>query len=79
MRDVQAWLGRPGQAARDVPALLRRSQVAAFELDVTQFLDTNPNTRTSITSTVMPALTWLNHPAADHGGGTRRRGSTSPP
>ncbi len=64
MRDVQAWLSDPGRAAREVPALLRRSQVAAFEMDVTQFLDTNPNTRTSITSSVMPALTWLNHPAA---------------
>ena len=64
MRDVQSWLSDPGKAAREVPALLRRSQVAAFDMDVTQFLDTNPNTRTSISSSVMPALNWINTPAA---------------
>ncbi|WP_338051414.1 type IV secretory system conjugative DNA transfer family protein [Pseudonocardia acidicola] len=64
MRDVLAWVADPDRAAREVPALLRRSGVAAFEQDATQFVTTNERTRTSITSTVMPALGWLTHPAA---------------
>ena len=65
LRDVLAWVSNPEQAARDVPALLRRSGVAAFEQDALQFVGTNERTRTSITSTVMPALNWLNHPDAE--------------
>ncbi len=64
MADVQAWVANPGQAAQEVPPLLRRSGVAAFVTDVEQFVGTNERTRTSITSTVMPALGWLTHPAA---------------
>jgi type IV secretion system protein VirD4 len=64
MRDVLGWVADPDRAGRDVPALLRRSGVAAFEQDATQFLQTNERTRTSITSSVMPALGWLTSPAA---------------
>ena len=64
MRDVLGWIAEPDKAGREVPTLLRRSGVQAFELDVTQFLSTNDRTRSSITSTVMPALGWLTHPAA---------------
>jgi type IV secretion system protein VirD4 len=64
MRDVLGWVAEPELAKRTVPVLLRRSGVQAFEQDVTQFLETNERTRTSITSTIMPALGWLSHPAA---------------
>ena len=64
MRDVLGWVADPDRAAREVPALLRRSGVAAFEQDAAQFVATNDRTRTSITSTIMPALGWLTHPAA---------------
>jgi hypothetical protein len=62
--DVLGWVADAERAARDVPALLRRSGVPAFEQDALQFIGTNERTRTSITSTVMPALGWLTHPAA---------------
>jgi type IV secretion system protein VirD4 len=64
MSDVQRWLGEPDKADREVPALLRKSGVAGLEQDALQFLGTNDKTRTSITSTVMPALLWLNNPPA---------------
>ena len=64
MADVQGWMADADKATREVPALLRRSGVQAFEQDAMQFVGTNERTRTSITSTVMPALGWLNHPAA---------------
>jgi type IV secretion system protein VirD4 len=64
MRDVLGWVAEPELAKRTVPVLLRRSGVQAFEQDLTQFLETNERTRTSITSTIMPALGWLSHPAA---------------
>ena len=64
MRDVLGWVADPDSASRDVPALLRRSGVPAFEQDVMQFIGTNERTRSSITSSVMPALGWLTHPAA---------------
>ncbi|WP_224393179.1 type IV secretory system conjugative DNA transfer family protein [Pseudonocardia sp. ICBG1293] len=64
MADVLGWVADPDTAGREVPALLRRSGVTAFEQDVMQFLTTNERTRSSITSSVMPALGWLTHPAA---------------
>jgi type IV secretion system protein VirD4 len=64
MTDVQTWLADPDRAAREVPALLRKSAVAGLEQDAMQFIGTNERTRTSITSTIMPALGWLSHPAA---------------
>ncbi len=77
MRDVLGWVADNDRAAREVPALLRRSQVEAFEKAAEQFVTTNDRTRTSITNSIMPALGWLNHPhaaaAAAPGHGVRRR------
>ncbi len=64
MRDVLSWVADPELAQRDVPRLLRRTADPAFEQDAQQFLKTNDRTRTSITSTIMPALGWLTSPAA---------------
>ncbi|WP_253258495.1 type IV secretory system conjugative DNA transfer family protein, partial [Pseudonocardia sp. N23] len=69
MRDVLGWLADPGAASREVTVLLRRSPEPAFELDLGQFLGTNDRTRSSITSTVMPALGWLTSPAASAAAG----------
>jgi type IV secretion system protein VirD4 len=64
MRDVLEWVADPERAQREVSALLRQSADPAFEQDLTQFVTTNDRTRTSITSTIMPALGWLTSPAA---------------
>ncbi|WP_103381266.1 type IV secretory system conjugative DNA transfer family protein [Pseudonocardia dioxanivorans] len=69
MRDVLGWLADPGAASREVTVLLRRSPEPAFELDLGQFLGTNDRTRSSITSTIMPALGWLTSPAASAAAG----------
>jgi type IV secretion system protein VirD4 len=64
MRDVLGWVADPDQAQRDVSILLRQAVDPAFEQDAIQFLKTNDRTRSSITSTIMPALGWLTSPAA---------------
>ena len=64
MRDVLAWVADPARAEAEVTSLLRRSPEPAYVEDAAQFLRTNDRTRTSITSTVMPALAWLTSPAA---------------
>ena len=64
MRDVLGWVADPERAQREVPVLLRRAADPAFEQDAMQFVATNDRTRTSITSTMMPALGWLTSPAA---------------
>ena len=64
MRDVLGWVADPERARREVPVLLRRAADPAFEQDALQFVQTNDRTRTSITSTIMPALGWLTSPAA---------------
>lgn len=64
MRDVHAWVSDPVGAKRQIISLLRRSPAKVFEQDAEQFVETNPGTRTSITSTIMPALGWLTSPAA---------------
>jgi hypothetical protein len=64
MRDVQRWVADPDKAKRDVTSLLRKSTEPALREDATQFLTTNDRTRSSITSTIMPALGWLTHDAA---------------
>jgi hypothetical protein len=64
MRDVLGWVADNDRAAREVPALLRRSQVETFDKAAEQFVTTNDRTRTSITNSIMPALGWLNHPSA---------------
>jgi type IV secretory pathway TraG/TraD family ATPase VirD4 len=64
MRDVLEWVADPEVAKREVTNLLRLSADPAFGQDLSQFLSTNDRTRTSITSTIMPALGWLTSPAA---------------
>jgi type IV secretion system protein VirD4 len=59
MRDVLAWVAAPDSAKAEVTSLLRRSPEPSFVEDATQFLETNDRTRSSITSTIMPALGWL--------------------
>ncbi|MGQ0842798.1 MAG: type IV secretory system conjugative DNA transfer family protein [Sporichthyaceae bacterium] len=64
MRDVQSWLADPDAATAVVTRLLRRSEQASVVDDALQFLTTNDRTRSSICSTVMPALRWLSDGAA---------------
>jgi type IV secretion system protein VirD4 len=64
MQAVLAWVADPDEHEHEVTSLLRMSPVPSFVQDVTQFLTTNERTRSSITSTVMPALGWLTSPAA---------------
>ena len=64
MADVLAWVSNPDDAERQVTGLLRQSPVQAFRDDAAQFVTTNDKTRSSITSTIMPALGWLTSPAA---------------
>jgi len=64
MRNVLEWVANPEGAQREVTSLLRRSPEPAYVEDAAQFLTTNDRTRTSITSTIMPALGWLTSPAA---------------
>ncbi|MDQ4105460.1 MAG: TraM recognition domain-containing protein [Actinomycetota bacterium] len=59
MQDVLAWVADPDAAAAEVQRFLRRSPQPAYESDAVQFLGTNDRTRTSICSTIMPALGWL--------------------
>jgi type IV secretory pathway TraG/TraD family ATPase VirD4 len=59
MRDVLTWVADPDSASTEVQRLLRRSPEPAFESDALQFLGTNERTRSSICTTIMPALGWL--------------------
>lgn len=65
MRDVFAWVADPDAAKTEVQQLLQRSQQPTYEDDALQFFGTNDRTRSSITSTIMPALQWLNDPIAE--------------
>ncbi|NMH91645.1 type IV secretory system conjugative DNA transfer family protein [Pseudonocardia bannensis] len=64
MREVLGWVADPDGAHREVTSLLRKSPAPEYVQDATQFVTTNDRTRTSITSTIMPALGWLTSPAA---------------
>jgi len=64
MTDVARWVSDPPAAEREIMRLLRSSPVPAYVADVAQFIGTNERTRTSITSTMMPALGWLTSPSA---------------
>ncbi|MCF7552246.1 type IV secretory system conjugative DNA transfer family protein [Pseudonocardia sp. WMMC193] len=64
MQAVLAWVADPDEHEHEVTSLLRMSPVPSFVQGATQFLTTNERTRSSITSTVMPALGWLTSPAA---------------
>jgi len=59
---VQRWLADPERAESQILGILRdHSPEPAFEAAVMQFIATNERTRTSITSTIAPALGWLTH------------------
>lgn len=64
MRDVLSWIADPDGASGDIQRALRHSPEPAFELDAQQFLGTNERTRSSICSTIMPALGWLSDSTA---------------
>ena len=59
MRDVHAWVSAPEAYDAEIQRYLRQSPEPAFEADLAQFVATNINTRTSISTTIMPALHWL--------------------
>jgi len=64
MRDVLGWVSDPDAGSVDIQRALRHSEEPAFELDAMQFLGTNERTRSSICSTIMPALGWLSDSTA---------------
>jgi type IV secretory pathway TraG/TraD family ATPase VirD4 len=64
MREVLGWVADPDAGEREITSLLRKSSEPSYGTDVAQFIGTNARTRTSITSTIMPALGWLTSPAA---------------
>lgn len=62
MHDVGKWVAEPDEHAQRILLLLRnKSPEPAFETAVRQFIATNEKTRTSISSTIAPALGWLTH------------------
>lgn len=64
MRELLDWVSNPDAARDRVTTILRRSPEPGFVDEITQFISTNDRTRSSITSSVMPALSWLTSPAA---------------
>ncbi|GAA3247685.1 hypothetical protein GCM10017691_57180 [Pseudonocardia petroleophila] len=65
MADVGTWLSALDDHQQRILLLLRnRSPEPAFEAAVRQFIGTNERTRTSITSTIAPAIGWLTHAPA---------------
>jgi hypothetical protein len=67
MYDVQQWVAHPSKAAmRDVLHELKAAGPAAagFVQEATQFFENNPNTQSSISTSIMPALSWLSVPSA---------------
>jgi len=62
MNAVSDWLSNLDASEAEILTLLRaKSPEPSFIASVTQFIGTNGNTRTSIESTIMPALGWLTH------------------
>jgi type IV secretion system protein VirD4 len=60
MLDVQAWMADPSGTEDEVRALLSRSASwEALEESFTQYVRANLDTRSSITTTMRPALAWL--------------------
>jgi len=63
MLDVLAWVSDIQGSGREVLNLLWQSPAGdSWRQDYEQFLDTNSNTGTSITTSIMPALQWLSDP-----------------
>ncbi|MDN5855358.1 MAG: TraM recognition domain-containing protein, partial [Actinomycetia bacterium] len=61
MLDVQRWVADPDRHESEIVSLLHESPEPAFESAVLQFIGTNDRTRSSITSTISPTLSWLTH------------------
>ncbi|MFI5960477.1 type IV secretory system conjugative DNA transfer family protein [Cryptosporangium sp. NPDC051539] len=59
MPTVQDWVASPEAGKADILRFLLRSPEPGCEAAALQFIDTNDRTRSSITSTIMPALSWL--------------------
>ncbi|MPY97744.1 MAG: TraM recognition domain-containing protein [Actinophytocola sp.] len=64
MRDVLEWVADPERAEKDVSRFIRRSPETALESDASQFLRMTDKTRSSVCSTIMPALGWLSDATA---------------
>jgi type IV secretory pathway TraG/TraD family ATPase VirD4 len=65
MADVQRWIAHPDDRAKgDVLYELRAANATGFEQQATQFFTNNERTRSSISTTIMPALSWLSVPSA---------------
>ncbi|MDX3003242.1 type IV secretory system conjugative DNA transfer family protein [Kribbella solani] len=65
MADVQRWIAHPDdQAKSDALWELRVANATGFEQQAMQFFTNNERTRSSISTTIMPALSWLSVPAA---------------
>jgi hypothetical protein len=63
--EVADWLADLNRAEGEIVGLLRsKSPEPSFVAAITQFIGTNDRTRTSITSTIAPALGWLTHAPA---------------
>ena len=89
MLDVQRWVADAGRLRGRGAAAPAQLAQESIRVDALQFVTTNNNTRTSITSTIMPALAWLNDEDAAEAAGqgpsrgrcwsTARSGSRSGP
>jgi hypothetical protein len=66
MQAVAEWVADPDQAEDEVVRLLADSpdETGSFATAARQFFGTNPKTRSSITSSMRPALAWLPNPHA---------------
>jgi len=64
MRDVLGWVADPDAGAAEVRQFLRRSTEPSFAAAAEQFLTNNDRTRSSVCSTIMPALAWLTNATA---------------
>ena len=63
--DVQSWLADLPRHQAQITRLLRKpSPEPQYVHSVTQFIETNERTRSSITATIAPALAWLTHKPA---------------
>jgi type IV secretion system protein VirD4 len=67
LHDVSRWISDPEDSTtkREVRALLGDSPQPAYIPAVIQFQELNNNTRSSITTSIMPALQWLASPEAE--------------
>lgn len=67
--EVQRWVADPDEHQDVVIRLLRSSSSKTVIEDARQFLENNPRTRSSITTSIMPALRWLQFPIARRAAG----------